>query len=206
MYNFSSLLNSEEEILWTGKPNFSGKRKSIAGEIFLILFTVVVQIIMICSVIFKVGDGADGFSFSFIVIFLAFSFFGILGVYSILNKLLLEKKLCSDDEYCITNKRIMIYKGKKDEVWYGYIINYHIIEVEEVEKGCGDLILSVMHLDDDEGMRKIINNVKHFDTTNLMNIHLISVDNVYEVRKLVSKQRQLLINSNEMPTISNIKI
>lgn len=206
MYNFSCLLNSDEDILWKGKPNFPKKRKSIAGEIFLILFTVFVQIIMICSVVFKVGDGAGGINFSFIVIFLTISIFGILGVYGILNKLLLEKKLCRDDKYYITNKRIMIYKGKKDEVWYGYIINYHIIEVEEVEKGCGDLILSVMHLDDDEGLRKIINNVKHFDTTNLMNIHLISVDNVYEVRNMISKQRQLLINSNEMPTISNIKI
>ena len=206
MNNFNECLRDNEKIIWTGKPNPENRSKDISGEIFLVVFALVVQTIMIFCVTHGIGDGESGTSLGFIVIFLAVALFGVLGAYSIISKLFLMNIKVKKDEYCITDKRVIVYKGRKKEVWYGYLVNYSIVETENVKKKYGDLILSVEYLNENEGIKTIGKNMINPDKTNLSFVNLVSIENVKKVKDLVIKQRQKLIESKELPTIDNIKI
>ena len=206
MNNFNECLRDNEKIIWSGKPNPKKRGKDIAGEIFLIIFTIVVQAIMVFSVTHEIGDGKAGISLGFIIIFLAVTFFGVISIYSIISKLFLMNYKTKKDEYCITDKRVIVYKGRKKEIWYGNIINYYNIETNNVKKKYGDLILAVEYLDENEGLKTLGKNLINPDKTNLAFINLVSIENVKKVKDLVTKQRQELIKEKEIPTIDNIKI
>ena len=94
MFDFSKYLKEDEEILYQGKPTpVSGKGNSNnQGLIFLILYCLAIQIILILSIVYKIGDGANGINFSFIVIFLVILLFELLGIYGLLDNLFLKTK------------------------------------------------------------------------------------------------------------------
>ena len=89
MYDFSSNLLENEEILYQGRPVPGKGSKSIGGLIFVICFSLVTQIILIWSVITKTGDGFD---MGFIVIFLAAAVFEYVGISGIYYNLVKKKK------------------------------------------------------------------------------------------------------------------
>ena len=66
-----------------------------------------------------------------IIIFFGYTIFQYFWYFS---KLFLIKNLIKKDEYSITNKRVLVYKGIKNELQYGNIINYHNIEIKNVRK------------------------------------------------------------------------
>lgn len=89
MYNFSQHLFANETILYQGRPNPGKGGKPLGGCLFLMAFSAAIALIMIWSVIAKVGDGKDGISISFTIIFLFDLLFFIIGAYSLINALFL---------------------------------------------------------------------------------------------------------------------
>lgn len=84
MYNFKQNLNENEQILYEGRPVPGTGSKNVSGLLFIILFILIIQILMVLSVIFKLGDGAYGIDSGFIIIFgvtLFFDWIAIRGLY-----------------------------------------------------------------------------------------------------------------------------
>ena len=69
MYNFEKELIRDEKIIYQGSPVPGKGAKNIGGLLFVFLFCLGLQILMIWSLVAKVGDGTGGINFSFIAIF-----------------------------------------------------------------------------------------------------------------------------------------
>ena len=206
MYDFEQYMKNGEKILWRGNSNPGKGDKNIAGEIFLIAITFAIQAVMICSVVSENGDGAYWIDFPFIIIFLGTLIFDILGIYSIMNKLFLQKYLISGDEYCVTNKRVFVYRNKKKEIRFGYLINYHNVSVENAKNGYGTVSLAVEKAEGIATMDDIKKVIRDSDKENLSYVNLIAIENPSKVKKIIKEARKVLIDNNETPTIEDIEI
>lgn len=206
MNNFEQYLFPDEKILWQGRPVQGKGDKSVGGEIFVIIFVLLMQILLIWSVVYKVGDGADGVTLNFIIIFLATLVFDVICIQSILYKKIFKKYAVADDYYCLTNKRAIKYESKKDEICFGYLINYSHISSEFVKDGYGDLYMSVEYdesIADESNLKDIVINN---DKENMKNMHFESIKNPNEVKKIAKKAREELISAGDALTIDNIKL
>ena len=143
MFDFSKILDSDEKILYQGRPVVGKGDKSIGGSIFIILFMLVIQVLMIWSLVTGTGDGADGITPTFIIIFAATLLFDGIAIYNIIYLKFLKDKTVSDDYYCITNKRALKFESKKDKLVYGYLVNYDIIEIVNQKDNVGDISMHV---------------------------------------------------------------
>ena len=134
MFDFNNQLIEEETILYEGIPILGKTDKNILGELVVIGFILIIQILLIWSVVTKTGDGANGINLSFIIIFLTTLLFAALVVYNIIYKLFIKDKKIAKHQYCITNKRVIKYDGKNNELIFGNLSNYEFIEVQNKKK------------------------------------------------------------------------
>lgn len=196
MFDFSKYLKEDEEILYQGKPTpVSGKGNSNnQGLIFLILYCLAIQIILILSIVYKIGDGANGINFSFIVIFLVILLFELLGIYGLLDNLFLKKKRLVGIYYCVTNKRVLEYEQKKDKLVYGYLINYEEIKCANMKNGYGDLCMSAkLDKEGDLSMMEVKDIILHPNYENMPSIIFESIKSPKEVSKIVINARKNLL-------------
>lgn len=131
MFDFKSILNSDEVILYQGKSNVSNISKNIMGELFIIFVTIIFDIVLFV------------FPSKLLLGLIAVGIFQILCVWSIFNTLFLKKGKVIDNLYCITNIRAIKYDLKSGILYFGYLANYSNNYVINEKNGYGDLVLKI---------------------------------------------------------------
>lgn len=203
MYNFQNNLLSDEKILYEGKPVPGKGGKNIGGFIFLICFVLLIQILLIWSVTTKTGDGAEGMSLGFIIIFLVSLLFLGLGVYGLLYNLVLKKKKVEDEFYCLTNMRAMKYNFKKNELVFGYLTYYDDIHCDNVKNNFGDLYMGILMDEESTGdtaqaLLKLKDMMMNPNPENMPYINFESIENPYKVMEIAKNaKKEILQKINE---------
>lgn len=190
MYDFSQYLMEGEEILWSDRAVPGKGDKSIGGELFVIGFCLVCQILLIVSVVFGIGDGAGGMDIGFIIMFLAICLFEVICGYSIIYKKFLKHKQVADDFYCITTKRAFKYEANDDKLVYGFLERYDHVEASNCAGGYGDLVLSVV-IDtgnDEEDLKEFKRVMSEKDPTNMPQLLFESIKSPSSVGRIVKEQ------------------
>ena len=205
MYKFEQYLNSDEVILYEGRPVSGKGSKNVGGEIFVIIFELVIQILLIWSIVTGTGDGANGINFNFIMIFgITLLFIGFC-LYSIIYKLFLKQRAVKDDYYYLTNQRAFKYEVQKDKLVYGYLINYEEIRTDSCKGGYGDVYMGIIMNESGnskEDMSKIMNHLITPDPQNMPFIQFESIKSPNKVAKIAKDAHmELLRQRNE--TITN---
>ena len=192
MYKFEQYLNSDEKIIYQGRPEPGKGSRNVTGETLAIVFILMIQLIDVWSVITKTGDGANGVDFSFIMIFLIGLGLQCFFIYGIIYKLFLKSKAVGDDYYYLTNQRVFKYEAKKKKLVYGYLINYDDIRTYDIEGDYGDIFLGVNF---DENDKKSSNNNKPtiYNPKNMPYIIFESVKFPDNIAKLAVDARNNLI-------------
>ncbi len=203
MYDFSSNLLENEEILYQGRPVPGKGSKSIGGLIFVICFSLVTQIILIWSVITKTGDGFD---MGFIVIFLAAAVFEYVGISGIYYNLVKKKKEVADDFYCLTNMRAMKYEEKENKLVFGYLSHYDDIRCDNVKDNFGDVYMGIIIKEEKNDDLQKLSSIKDLmtnpDPLNMPFITFESIENPYRVMNLVQDAKRTI--NNKQQNINNI--
>lgn len=203
MYKFEQYLNSDEIILYQGRPVPGKGSKHVGGEIFIIVFTLIIQLLMIWSVVTKTGDGANGVDVSFVIIFSVTLLFSGIGIYSIIYKLFLKQKVVIDDYYYLTNERVFKYESKKDKLVYGYLINYEEIYSDSCKDGYGDVYFGIIMKesgDSEEDMSKLMDHLITPDSQNMPTIKFESIKSPREVVKIAKDARRKLVQQGDVTT------
>jgi len=199
MFDFSKYLEEDEKILYEGRPVPGKGDKSIGGCIFIIVFVAIIQALLIWSLVYKVGDGAEGITLSYIIIFAVTLLFDALAVYNIAYLKFFKKRAVKDDYFCITNKRALKYESKKNMLVYGYLVNYVHITCENEKDGYGDLC---MHIDIGESgdAAEDLAYVKDIMTNpnpeNMPTMIFECIEKPRNVRKIVVEARDKILESN----------
>lgn len=198
MQNFSQYLERGEKILYQGYPKPGEGAKKIRGNLFFILMMGVIQIPLILELLNQWKDKKEIVAISSILIFLVITLFlDAMSIYNIIYTLLLKKRAVSADAYCLTNKRVFKYDGKKRELVYGYLINYKDIKVNNLKNHFGDVYMAIMP--DKENIqvselnisiKDIIRNYKQ----NMPSITFESVQDPEYVADMVRNARQELLD------------
>lgn len=201
MYDFKKHLLENEEILYEGRA-FPGKGgKEIIGLLFVICFSLFVLALLIWSVVTGTGDGANGVTIEFIIIFLVFLLFLGIGLYGLVYNLFLKKIQVADDYYCLTNIRAMKYESKKDKLVYGYLKKYEEIYCENVKGGYGDLYM-VSAIDEkylnDHNMSVLDYLLSKSDPEDMPSMCFESIKNPRQLRKMaIDARRKIIDNENK---------
>lgn len=192
MFDFNKVLTENEEIIYKAQPVAGKGDKSIKGPIFGILFIFVCQLLLVLSLVFKIGDGENGINLSFIIIFAVTLLFDGILLYSIIYNLFIKQKSVSDDYFCITNKRVLKYQDRKQELQFGYLYYYASIEISNEKDGFGDITFTSNQIEEEE----ILSIMFKPNKENMPSITFESVANPKEVVDIARKARKDLI-SNE---------
>lgn len=191
MYDFNSILKEGETILYQGRPEPGKGDKSIGGEIFVVVF----MLIMEGLIIWAATD--DGIDLNVIIVFSVALFFQGICIYSILYKCFLKKYKVADDHYCITNKRVIKYEEKENKLVYGYVMNYAQVEVVNVKKGYGDVQMNVVLANEEEDLEGVSvgefkNIMLNSNPENMPLMIFESVQNPRQVARIVKEARDAL--------------
>lgn len=204
MYNFKQHLEEGERILYQGKPVPGMVSKNVGGLSFIIVFMLVIQVLMVWSVITGSGDGANGINIDFIIIFLVTLLFEGIAIYGLIYNLFLKKKSVIDDYYCITNKRILKYEERKQELVCGNLAYYENISCSSEKGNYGDLTMSFFKDDDEdeeltrENIGEVLEMALHPDPNNMPSITFLSIENPRKVYEIAMNARMdLLSNKRE---------
>lgn len=196
MFDFNNQLIEEETILYEGKPILGKTDKNILGELVVIGFILIIQILLVWSVVTKTGDGANGINLSFIIIFLTTLLFASLVVYNIIYKLFIKDKKIAKHQYCITNKRAIKYDGKNNELIFGNLSNYEFIEVQNEKNNHGDLYMGVLINENVNSNTDTLIEIKNILLNKNPNdapfIIFESIKNPYQVLNIVENARNSL--------------
>lgn len=196
MFDFNNQLIEEETILYEGIPILGKTDKNILGELVVIGFILIIQILLIWSVVTKTGDGANGINLSFIIIFLTTLLFASLVVYNIIYKLFIKDKKIAKHQYCITNKRVIKYDGKNNELIFGNLSNYEFIEVQNEKNNHGDLYMGVLINENVNSNTDTLIEIKNILLNKNPNdapfIIFESIKNPYQVLNIVENARNSL--------------
>lgn len=193
MYDFTPHLKENETILWQGQANPKKGGRPLGRLIFALIFIICCIAALILSLIFGIGEGANGLSLKYIVIILGFFFFFSIIVYSLVYFVFLKHKLVADDFYCLTNLRAMKYESKKDKLCFGYLKILEDIHTENIKNGFGDLYFSA-NLNkggepSDEDLKTLKDAFLHPDPENMLTMSFESIENPTAVKKLALEAR-----------------
>lgn len=198
------MINQDEEVIYFCK--------AVTGKIdkqtirFLILF--VVLTIFLAMLIISIGnhhiDIINAIIFSLIILL-----FFILSIYGFIYNLIIRDKKIKDNEYIITDKRIIIYNSKTDKLLISDInrINIAMIVREKSNKDgiYGDLTLHVAPKD----VKLDIIHTQIFspnpDITNANNMALEGIKNPREVLNLIKTYNSNIMVSDDRPTFLSKK-
>ena len=195
-YDFSQHLEEGEEILCECRPCPGKGSKNIGGIAVIVGFCVVVVALLVTSLVFGIGDGADGFDMTYLIFFTVIGLFLAIALSSFIYNVFLKKKAVSDDFYCVTNKRVMKYESKKDKFVCGYIENYVHISYTNEKDGYGDITMSVnpdkagIDTDSVSGMIDFKNMMLHPNAENMPTMTFESVEHPRRVGKIIKEQQR----------------
>lgn len=194
-YDFEKQLFKNEKIIYQGKPVPGSGSKDVGGLIFVLILTLLIQSLLIFSVVFKIGEGANGINLNFIIIFLVTLILDMFIVYGIVYKLFIKKKSIKDDFYCLTDRRALKYESKKDKLVYGYLANYDDIHCNSIKNGYGDVYMGIIY--QETGDSKVdLSNIKKLsinpDIENMPFILFESIESPMKIAKLAREAREEL--------------
>ena len=203
MFDFNKYLMKDEKIIWQGRPNpgKGAKVDSVSGYIFVFVFMLLVQVLLIWSVITGTGDGANGVDLTFILFFSITLFFQGTIIWNAVYNTFIKPKIIADDYYCLTNKRALKYESKTNKLVYGYLIDYEDTGMINVKGGYGDVFLQKRVKEsgnDQEDITKLCETVLNHDPTSMPYIKFESIKSPKTVLSLVNKARSGLKKNNEV--------
>ncbi len=107
----NNYLNGEEYVLWKGKPD---TRRLLSGmDTVLIPFSLLWTGGLLHGLISSIDSGMPLFAWIFMAVFLAF------GLYLTVGRFLHRRWLLQRTEYAVTNRRILIKRGRSVHIAYG---------------------------------------------------------------------------------------
>lgn len=205
MYNFEEHLLENEKILYQGRPVPGKGGKGVLGFIFIILFCLIIQGILIWSIVFKVGDGANGLSPTYIMVSLILLVIIGIAIREIYYDLFKKKKDIADEFYCITNLRVLKYKEKDNNLVFGYLDKYDSISYGSVKDGFGDVYFEPLIEEDEKPkniveLKKFMNCIKTKNYNGTPYIVFASIEKPFEVIKLAIDARDNILQDNNQNT------
>lgn len=202
MYDFSMNLTSDEQILYQGNSVSTTVTRNIGGYIFLMLFSLGLESLLIWSVVTGSGDGANGINGNFILFTIIIMLFFAGGVYGLIYDLFLKKNLVRGKLFCITNKRVLSYDVRKGKLVFGYLENYEKIVINSLQNNIGDIVFSIAEEKVNSNSISDLKTVKDLmlnpDPENMPILQLQSVQNPEEVKQIAEQARNELFAT--MPT------
>ena len=152
---------------------------------------------MIWSLVAKVGDGAFGINFGFIIIFATLIIVELVSIHGIVYNFFIKKRTVKDNYYCLTTERVLKYEEKKDRLVYGYLLNYDDIHYDANKDGYGDVYFSATiekSGDSKQDLLNIKNAMMNPDFSNMSYIAFESIPSPSKVSKLAKKARDEVKN------------
>lgn len=197
MYDFSSHLLENEEILYQGKPTPGKGNKYVVLLMILICFTLGIQIAIIFAFLESIKNSPESFNPVLIVVipmFIILAVFSVFGIYGLIDNVYIKKKRIANDFYCLTNMRAMKYNKKKDELVFGYLKNYDNIYSSNIKNNYGDVHMSITinDYDDDNDLKTIMNIIKNPNPENMPKLSFESIKSPNKVMKLAKEAKQKL--------------
>ena len=195
MFNFQDILNEGEQILYQGKANPKKVSKNIGGQIFVIIFMLVIQFMLIF---------VAEFDFSSIIFIAITLLFQGLCLYSIINILFLKNKKIADDLYCLTNIRALKYDINENKLSYGFLENYGNVYSFNVKDGYGDINMQIIcdnNISNDNSLDAAKVLMKLSSKPNITNMPFMcfeSVSNPDELVELIKSAKNSLNNRNNI--------
>ena len=206
MYDFNKHLEQDEEILWTGQGRGGGNSKSIIGELialammgffFMFLLADSIVTVELAEPFDDIGIPGVFWNFGTLIPLVLLGLLMLLMVWSIVYKLFLKKKVVVNNFYCITNKRLLKYDAKKEELVCGYIVNYGLISCFNEADGHGDIQVQInarqqmgSDVDNLSDAIDLKNMIMHPNKENMPTMLFESVENPRELVKLIKKQNK----------------
>lgn len=186
MYNFKMHLRDEEEILYESKAEPNKGTKNIDGIILVFILSLIIMSLLILSIKFKIGNGANEINLDWIIIFLGTLFFILLSLNILIYQLFLKKKIIADNEYCLTNLRIFKYESKKDNLIILNLADFDKIVSQNCKDGYGDVLFYKEKIDNItptnlEDFKEFIKSEK---------INSISFESIKNPRKIVKLAKE----------------
>ncbi len=189
-FNFKNELLIGEEIIYEGKPNLSKGNKNIVKEILFIVFILIVQIFIIFSS--QIGNNPEANTNELYFAIGIFGVFQILLIHGILYKVYLKNKIIKNNQYCVTNSRILKYIGNKKRLVSGNIKEYELITILNITKDnkFGDLQIAKNWAENIPNNKKEqVNSLKTYISTDHTQDQLgfifESIENPREVEKII---------------------
>lgn len=149
MYNFSSHLLEDEKILYQGQSVPGKGGKDIGGLIFVICFSLMIQIFVVFAVVNGMTEVENETIFALevlfgpMIFFLVAGLFLFIGIHGLFDNLVLKKKRIAGNFYCLTNMRVMKYEKIKDKLVFGYLKNYEEIYCSSTKDNFGDVCFEI---------------------------------------------------------------
>lgn len=196
MYKIENYLNNNEQIIYEGRATLGKSSKAVGGEIFVIVFMLLIQVLLVWSVTTGTGDGANGINLSFIIIFGSTLLFSGICLYSLIYKLFLKQRMIKDYYYYLTNIRVLKYEFKNDKLVYGYLINYEDIHINSKKDNYGDVYMGIIMKDSSDAknvLKKVINRMINQDPKNMPFIIFESVESPNNVARIAVEARKQLL-------------
>lgn len=153
MYDFNKILTKNEKILYKGKPVPGKSYNGIYEMLFIIVFTLIILTTIIVIGV-KRGDLSDSFDMNFRIVILIIIGALVFGVSGLIYSVVFKKYNVSDDNFCITNKRVIKFEDRENKLSYGKISKYKFIHIINEKDGFGDIVFQMY--DNDIANRKDI--------------------------------------------------
>lgn len=201
MYNFESILENDEKILWQGKPESGVFFKNWSGAIFGIVLSLIFMVVFYLACKYLPSKKDPGFIFSFFW-YSFFSFIIFIVLKNIIYIYFFKSKRVAYHSYCITNLRVIKYDAKKDELTYGYLKNYDYISCDMGQTTKGDLIFHDTSrnklYDKNNAIEFITGLIKYFkfDKHNAGGMCFENLGNLREVSKIAKEARKKFMKTN----------
>lgn len=196
MFNFEQYLLDNEKILYQGKSVPGKGSKNIGIALFIILFMLVCQVLLILAITKEIKKGRFEMLFPFILFFGVTLLFDAAGIYLLVYNLFIKKKAVAGNYYCLTNLRALKYEAKKDKLVFGYLIDYKDIRVDSEKDEYGNVYMAknLRKLEiDNQNLSTVKEVSSNSDQKGMLSITFESVENPYWIVNLAKEARQSLL-------------
>ena len=195
MFDFHLYLEDNEEILYEGRPVPGKGNKQLGGILLIILFTGSLLALFLSNAKFSDNLLSAKSNLSYILMLCLILFFLGLGCYALLYNFVFKKIQTSDDFYCLTNRRVMKYESRNQQLSYGYLGNYQRIYCTNEKDGFGDVhfegnVTQNVPIDPKEKLRYIKEAALHPDRENTPSMLFESVEYPGAIQRLAETAKE----------------
>lgn len=186
---FDSYLGPDEKVLWRGKGTPSKTGKGIGGALFIFVFCLLILCIMIYSIKSGklIGTGE-------VIMIVAVILFLALGVYMLIFNLFIKNMKIKNLEYCLTEKKAMVYDTAKEEMKIGYLDRLTNIVINNEKNDYGDLLMRATPQIENNSNLSVdqLKDAFAIDNNNMNSITFFGIGEVVKVKSLVTDAQKKL--------------